>query len=74
MLHLQNVREIVWNIDNPRHFLDANSGKEFDGRSILISYDCVCHLQRTLTVHDYVQSLILRVFCEKGITCHKAAA
>lgn len=25
-----HIREIKWNVENPRHFLDANNGKEFD--------------------------------------------
>ncbi|XP_073239320.1 staphylococcal nuclease domain-containing protein 1-like [Porites lutea] len=25
-----HIREIIWNLENPRHFLDANHGKEFN--------------------------------------------
>lgn len=26
----EHIRKIVWNAENPRHFVDANQGKEFD--------------------------------------------
>ena len=29
----QNVRDVIWNIENPRHFLDANHGTKFNGNT-----------------------------------------
>jgi len=33
----QAVRNIIWNVDNLRNFVDKNHGKEFDGRLCLLA-------------------------------------
>jgi len=35
-MHVQHVREIKWSLETPRHFLDANQGKEFNGEVSLL--------------------------------------
>lgn len=35
-MHVQHVREIKWSLETPRHFLDANHGKEFNGEVSLL--------------------------------------
>jgi hypothetical protein len=45
-LFVQHVRDIHWSIENPKHFVDANSGKEFDGKYF--------HFKTHGVVHNYL--------------------
>jgi len=49
-----HVRDIKWQIDNPRHFVEANKGKEIEGNlceivsSILMNIMCTCTSECTI--------------------------
>lgn len=51
----QAVRNIIWNVDNLRNFVDKNHGKEFDGRLCLLAIYVVC---KVLDIVDCLMYLV----------------
>ena len=65
-LFVQHVRDIHWSIENPKHFVDANSGKEFDGKfftlKLMACCITICQMQwafslREKTTNTYIEWL-----------------